>query len=354
MRAIALIKTPDHVCARYRLAAFAPALGDAGCSLTFAAIPRDPLRRLRLFSKVVAFDVVFLQRRLLPAYQLKYLRRNARRFIFDFDDAVFYRDSYHPIGIASSRRERRFGNVMRAADSVIAGNNFLKEHAVASGAAADSVHVIPTCVDPGRYPLANHHPKETLDLVWIGSSFTLHGIERRRDLLGKLAARFPKLRLRLICDRFPKFARPPMLLIRWGAPTEAAEIAASDIGISWVPDDPWSKGKCGLKILQYYAAGLPVIANPVGVHGEMIQSGITGALADSDEQWIDAIGLLAEPAVRRRMGKAARQCAEQRYSVAAHRDRFVEVVTRCARADRRSAALTGREDLPGKVYLNQT
>lgn len=328
MKAIALIERPGHVCARYRFAAFAPALSDAGCSLTFAAIPRLALIRLRLFSKLRAFDTVLLQRRLLPANQVKYLRQNSRRLIFDFDDAVFCRDSYSPWGIASTKRQRRFRNIMSAADEVIAGNGFLKEHAVASGAQAGSVHVIPTCVDPSKYPLANHHSKEVLNLVWVGSSSTLQGIEQRRTLFEKLADRFPKMRLRLICDRFPHFERPPIVSIRWSEANEAAEIAVGDIGISWVPDDLWSKGKCGLKILQYYAAGLPVIANSVGVHAEMIQSGITGLLADTDEQWIDAICILSDAETRRRMGKAARKRVEQRYSVAAHRHRFVDIVTR--------------------------
>jgi glycosyltransferase involved in cell wall biosynthesis len=328
MRAIALIERPGHVCARYRFAAFASALGDAGCSLTFAAIPRIALGRLLLFSKLGGFDTVLLQRRLLPTYQLKYLRHKSRRLIFDFDDAVFCRDSYSLWGIASTKRERRFRNIMSAADEVIAGNGFLKERAVASGAEAGSVHVIPTCVDPSRYPLADHHSKEVLNLVWVGSSSTLQGIEMRRRLFEKLSDRFPNVRLRLICDRFPDFARPPMESILWSEANESAEIAVGDIGISWVPDDLWSTGKCGLKILQYYAAGLPVIANSVGVHAEMIQSGITGLLADTDEQWIDAICTLSQPETRRRMGKAARKCVEQRYSVAAHRHRFVDIVTR--------------------------
>ena len=327
MRAIALIETPGHVSARYRFAAFAPALGNVGCSLTFAAIPRLAPSRMLLFSKLEAFDTVLLQRRLLPAYQVKYLRQKSRRLIFDFDDAVFCRDSYSPWGIASAKRERQFRNIMSAADEIIAGNGFLKERAVASGARAGAVHVIPTCVDPSTYALANHHSKEVLDVVWVGSSSTLQGIEQRRRLFEKLANRFPNLRLRLICDRFPHFARPPMVSIRWNEASEAAEIAASDIGISWVPDDRWSKGKCGLKILQYYAAGLPVIANSVGVHAEMIQSGITGLLADTDEQWIDAVCVLSDPETRRRMGKTARNCVEQRYSVAAHRQRFVDIVT---------------------------
>ncbi len=334
MRVVALIERLGHVCARYRLAAFAPGLKDAGCTLTFKAIPRSPLLRLMLFAQLKPFDAVILQRMLLPSYQLNSLRRNSRRLFFDFDDAVFGHDSYNPRGIASTLREQRFAGVVAAADQIIAGNRFLKECAIARGARADSVHVMPTCVDPARYPSASHashdshhHSKETLTLVWIGSSGTLIGLERRRDLFEKLADRFPHLKMRIICDRFPDFARPPIDAITWREATEAAEIAQSDIGMTWLPDDQWSRGKCGLKVLQYYAAGLPVIANSIGVHTEMIEPGVTGILADTDQQWIDAICQLSDPARRQRMGLAARKFVEERYSIEAHRHRFVDLLT---------------------------
>ena len=70
----------------------------------------------------------------------------------------------------------------------------------------------------------------------------------------------------------------------WSRETETAELAEGDIGIAYMPDDSWSLGKCGLKVLQYMAAGLPVVANPVGVHREMIVHGETGFLADTPER----------------------------------------------------------------------
>lgn len=327
MRVVALIERRGHVCARYRLAAFASALKNAGCGLTFKAIPRSPMLRLMLFAKFQPFDAVILQRMLLPSYQLNSLRRNSRRLIFDFDDAVFSHDSYDPRGIASTLRERRFARVVAAADQIIAGNRFLKECAVAASARADSVYVVPTCIDPSKYPLARHHSGDSLNLVWIGSSATLTGLEQRRDLFENLADRFPHLKLRIICDRFPDFAHPPIDAIPWAEASEAADLARADIGMTWLPDDHWSKGKCGLKVLQYCAAGLPAIANSIGVHTEMIEHGITGILADTDQQWIDAICQLRDPARREQMGRAARKFVEERYSIAAHRNRFVEIVT---------------------------
>src|SRR5213076_2210944 len=123
--------------------------------------------------------------------------------------------------------------------------------------------------------------------------------------------------LRLICDRFLSLQSLPIIPCPWRVNREAADLAAADIGVSWIPDDDWSRGKCGLKVLQYMAAGLPVVANPVGVHAEMIRHGENGFLAETLGQWAEAVGRLArDPALRRRMGRAGRRRVESDYAVA--------------------------------------
>jgi glycosyltransferase involved in cell wall biosynthesis len=123
----------------------------------------------------------------------------------------------------------------------------------------------------------------------------------------------------------------------WSESTEAIEIAAAAAGISWVPDDPWSRGKCGLKVLQYQAAALPVIANPVGVHAEMVRAGQTGFSASTAEEWISAVvRLAAEPQLRRRLGEAGRREVELNYSVAAGARRWLAALERLAHPLRKS------------------
>jgi glycosyltransferase involved in cell wall biosynthesis len=124
--------------------------------------------------------------------------------------------------------------------------------------------------------------------------------------------------LKLVCDRFIRPPDLPVLEVPWSESTEGAAIASADIGISWIPDDPWSRGKCGLKVLQYMAAGLPVVTNPVGVHPEIVRHGETGFLVNTTDEWVDAIRLLSRDRdLRRRMGMAGRKVVEDRYSVAA-------------------------------------
>src|SRR5690606_27329924 len=120
-----------------------------------------------------------------------------------------------------------------------------------------SVAIVPTVVDAARYPL---HPDTDADgfvtLGWIGSRSTLPYLEALRPALEDLAQRRRQVRLKVICDAFPEFAHIPVIHVPWSEATEAAEVAACDIGLMPLSDDQWSRGKCGLKILQYQAAAL--------------------------------------------------------------------------------------------------
>lgn len=334
MHLVALVPAADHVCARYRLSAFRPWLEAEGHTLSLEPLPSGVLARWRLFRRLRGSSVI-LQRELLPGWQLATLRRSARHLIFDFDDAVFLRDSYSPKGQHHPRRLRRFAATVRACDAVIAGNRFLASQAKQHGAAA--VEVVPTCVDPWAYtPRSQTGPGDTL--VWIGSSSTLQGLERIAPLLDEIGSRLPGIRLKVICDRFPRFPHLPVIDCPWSASTEAADLAHADIGISWVPDDLWSQGKCGLKVLQYMAAGLPVVANPVGVQAEMVRPGLTGWLGTSAEEWAQAIRALRDDAsMRRQMGSAGRRSVEEDYSLESGWRGWRRALAGLGRAGRRSA-----------------
>jgi glycosyltransferase involved in cell wall biosynthesis len=316
MHWIGLVDHPQHVCCRYRLAAFRPFWEQAGHTLELQALPRRWWARLALFKQLRGANVI-LQRRLLADWQLLLLRRAARRLLFDFDDAVFLRDSYSSKGLPAWRRQRRFAAVVRCADLVIAGNAFLAEQAV-RWTTERRVDIIPTCVDPCRYPLAQ--PRRSgagVELIWVGSASTLKGLQTIAPLLEEIGQNVPGVCLKLLCDRILHLRHLPVRPVPWSEAREAEEIAAADIGISWVPDDWWSRGKCGLKVLQYMAAGLPVIANPVGVHGAMVRHGETGFLAQTPAEWIEAVRRLSDdPELRRKMGRAGRRLVETRYSVA--------------------------------------
>jgi glycosyltransferase involved in cell wall biosynthesis len=330
MKLLALVEESEHVCCRYRIRAFGPALAAAGWCLTCEGLDRGAFVRSIQLQRARGFDAVILQRKLLPSWQLNALRRASRHLVFDFDDAVLFRDSYSHRSLHSRWRSRRFIQTVGTVDTIVAGNDFLADEALRAGASVERVHVIPTCVDPIRYPIARQDGG--VELVWIGSASTLQGLEQSRPIWQKVAEAVPGLKLRVICDRFPQSFPLPIVPVTWSQQTEAEELAAGQIGVSWIPDDLWSRGKCGLKVLQYQAAGLPVVANPVGTHREMIQVGETGFLATTALEWALAVSKLAsDMGLRQRMGLRAREQVESNYSISAWAETFVTSMTGIAR-----------------------
>jgi glycosyltransferase involved in cell wall biosynthesis len=317
VRAVALAESVSHVCCRYRLAAFVPALAAHGHALELRALPTSLFGRLAIGRDLSHFDAVIVQRKLLPRWALALLRRRAKRLVFDYDDAVWLRDSYSAKGLHDPKRAARFRATVRACDVVVAGNEFLAAEA-RKFVPADRVRVIPTCVEPAHYTPARHEAREAFRMVWVGSSSTLQGLERFGETLSAIGRAIPGARLKLVCDRFAQFPPLPVDCAPWNESTEAQEIAACDAGIGWVPDDDWSRGKCGLKVLQYQAAGLPVIANPVGVQSDFVRAGATGFLARTTDEWVQAArALAADAALRARLGAAGRVQVKERYSVTA-------------------------------------
>jgi glycosyltransferase involved in cell wall biosynthesis len=316
MRITALVKSHDHVCCRYRVAAFRAHLESLGHGVDIRAWSGPWFVRQMFPAFLNGIDALIVQRKLFPSWQLNLLRRRVRWLIYDFDDSIFLRSSYNPRGHDCPKRFSQFRHMVQTADLVIAGNDYLRDQATTL-TDPGKVRLIPTCVDLERYPLAGHHPGNPgVKLAWIGSSSTIRGLEKIRELLECLGKALPQLELKVICDRSLTLDHLPVELRPWNEATETDELADADIGISWLPDDGWSEGKCGLKVLQYMAAGLPVVANPVGMQKKLVRPGETGFLVETPGEWEDAVRQLANNAgLRRRMGLAGRRRVEAEYHV---------------------------------------
>ncbi len=347
MQVLALTEGPDHVCYRYRLQAFAAALAERGLHLSAVPLSDRTLLRTNQLREARRADIVVLQRKLLPWWQLRLLRRWAKVLVFDFDDALFCRDSYFAKPPTSLTRLAHFWSTIYSADLVLAGNPYLVERARAL-VEAHRVHQLPTCLDPRHYALAEHRATESAcRLAWIGQRSTLACLDRARQQLAAVAAELPGLRLRVICNEFPSDLPLAVEPWRWSSASEGEALATADIGISWLPDDDWSRGKCGLKVLQYMAAGLPVVANPVGMNRQMVIPGETGYWAETPAQWAAAIRRLAQNAdLRQRLGAQGRALVERRFSIDKWRTGLLDALTTACHmaADRR------REYLPATEY----
>ncbi len=327
MKLLALVENLEDACCRYRVRPFGPALAELGIQLEITALARPTWRRIGQLLQTGQVQGVLLQRKLLPFWQLVLLRRRAKKLIYDLDDALFQRDSYHPKGPSSWQRRFAFWATAWASDAVLVGNHFLWQR-VAKAIGPQRVYCVPTCVDCRRYPLAEHRQAGPgVKLVWIGQARNLPSLNAIQEHLAEAAHRVAGLSLRVICNQFPHLEGVRVLPYRWSEQTETFALAEADIGICWLPPDTWSLGKCGLKVLQYMAAGLPVVANPVGIHRELIQHGKTGFLAETPSEWAWAIQKLANyPKLRRRMGRTARSRVEQEYDLTRWAPRWTQIV----------------------------
>jgi glycosyltransferase involved in cell wall biosynthesis len=298
---------------RLRIDVLRNPLASRGVNLLVQVRPRGIFARRTLLKTAAHFDAVILQRKMLDPLDMKLLRQSARKIFFDVDDAVMLHS--RPVGfIENWRTQRRFDATAKNADLVVAGNEYLAEKFRAKGA---KVAILPTVVDPVHYQTKSHGQTDSPKLIWIGSASTLKYLQESLPILAEAAKQIPGLRLVTIADQTLAHSTLPLDHIAWSVESESAALCRGDIGIAPTPEDPWTLGKCGFKIVQFMAAGLPVIASPVGANRELVVPGETGYLASNSAQWVEAITKLsADPALRQKMGQAGRKRVEEHFSLA--------------------------------------
>jgi glycosyltransferase involved in cell wall biosynthesis len=267
-------------------------------------------------------DVRMVHRSRFPV-PLPGLEPPARVDVYDFDDALLLGSvSDANRSFAWIKREAaRSGEYVRRARLVIAANRYLAELALPS---ARRVEIVPSCVEPSRQPLREHAEREVLTIGWIGSNSTARYLTPLARVLAELNRN--RLRARLVVvGGLPGFSAPWLLCRPWSLQSENRELAGFDIGVMPLPDDPWTRGKSGYKILQYFAAGLPVVASPVGVNASLV-SDDRGIHARTGEEWLRALEeLLGDVQLRRTMGESARRFVEADFSYARWAPRLAEL-----------------------------
>lgn len=283
---------------RYRVYQLLPLLEQMGFQCMVA-----PLREPRRWRRANDCDIVVVQKGLLPGLPALMERWLAagKPVVFDFDDAIWLpRVGGNPL-LRLLHRERCVQGILRSASAVIAGNDFLAEYAARFNR---NVSVVPTCLDTTRYPKTTGEAT----VGWIGSRTTLPYLATLKPVFERL-----NIKPRIIASGsvdFPAEFRP------WSLETELEELAQIGIGIAPLPDTPWERGKCAVKILQYMACAMAVVASPVGVQKHIIRHSENGLLAGSESEWLEHLtALLKDTGLRARLGAAARQTVEKSYHI---------------------------------------
>jgi glycosyltransferase involved in cell wall biosynthesis len=287
----------------------------------FAAFLRQSASRLKLIMSRNDYDAFLVYREAYPfgppLFETLLARSSGKPLVYDFDDAVYLNNTSEANRFVSVLKyPRKVPSIIRQSTLVLAGNQHLADYALTYNPA---VAVLPTCVDttvfvPRAAPAAAGAP---LIIGWIGTPTTAPYLKSLASVLARVAARV-KFTLRVSGSGEP-MDMPGVRIANesWTLAREVELFNTCDIGVYPLPDDEWARGKCGFKAIQFMACGVPVVAAAVGVNREIIQDGVNGFLAATDEEWVDKLERLAgDPNLRRRLGHAGRRTIEERYSLA--------------------------------------
>lgn len=311
MKACLLVQSADGASTRHRVLGYRALLAPEITACETHVIPRRRTALKKLVNSLDPDTLILYQKKTLRIGESGLFARFRHGFVYDVDDAVFYRDPFGGRGYRSMARALAFTRTCRAARLVIAGNEFLAERARRY---TPRVAVIPTPVDTARIRPGARGEKDELTIGWIGSRGTLGYLEKIAPVLVRLGGRFRNVKLKIVSDKFIAPSGLKVEKIPWSEDGEARELASLDIGLMPLDDHPFSRGKCAFKILQYMAAGIPAVVSPVGMNATVVRDGINGFHASNDDEWFEKVALLIEDAgLRTRLGTEGRRIAEREY-----------------------------------------
>jgi glycosyltransferase involved in cell wall biosynthesis len=253
--------------------------------------------------------LVWLERELQPGFPT-FEGLLGKPLVFDVDDAIWLK---RPAGSRLAR------SIAQRADAIIAGNAYIADW---FSAWHRHIHIIPTAVDLRGFEAPTMLPAPASSpfvIGWTGTSANFPYLYAIEEALQRFLTHQPEARLCIIADRPPAFTRiPPSQLrfIAWRPRVETAALRSFSVGIMPLTDDAWSRGKCAFKMLQYMAAGLPVVVSPVGMNLQvMARLEGCGLLARNDSQWIEALDFIYRHRdIATAWGAKGREVLRQHYS----------------------------------------
>jgi glycosyltransferase involved in cell wall biosynthesis len=304
----------------------------AGHKISLRMIFQAYLKRISVLTRKGAFDLIWLEKELLPWFpagiEALFRERNIP-YAVDYDDAVFHRYDMHPIALTRALLGKKIDNVMRHVSMVIVGNEYLAERARRSG--ARSVEYLPSVVDVNRYALKRREADTIFRIGWIGSPVTAPYLGLIREAIDTLHQE-SDIRLVLVGAGITQYLPGISTeILPWNEDSEFTVSQKFDVGIMPLIDGPFERGKCGYKLIQYMAGGVPVVASPVGVNRQIVEPDVNGYLADSMDDWLTALRALRDdPHKRNEMGQAGRQKAEKLYNLQVTAPKLLDLLSSVA------------------------
>jgi len=272
------------------------------------------------------YDLIFIYREafmLGTTFFETLFKFTGTKIIFDFDDAIWLNNTSHANEkLDWLKNPGKTAKIIEISDMVLTGNNYLASY---SKLFNSNTKIIPTTINTDYHFKKPFSKRKNICIGWTGSHSTLEYFKLALPILKEVYNKYNKdIDFKVIVDI--DFEEPDINLTasRWAVETEIEDLSEIDIGIMPLPDDEWAKGKCGFKALQYMALEIPTVLSPVGVNTEIIEDGINGFLASTNEDWVEKLSLLIESKdLRERLGKAGRQTVIEKYSYQSQKEKYL-------------------------------
>jgi len=288
------------------------------------------LQRFVLLSKVSSYDVVYVHLWATPfgppLYE-KFLRKLAKRLIYDIDDLVYLHGTdskAHPIVTLIKGRNKPI-YLMKHADHVITCTPYLDTFVKQYN--QKTTDISSTVDTEERYQVYNkYETSKEVTIGWSGSLSTSKYFYLLTNVFTKLREKY-SFKLIVMGDPNVRIAGLNIEALSWKESYEMDVLQRFDIGVYPLPDEQWVYGKSGLKAIQYMALGIPTVATAIGANFRVIENGVTGFLVSSEDEWIEKLGkLIEDPKLRKDIGLAGRKKVEQTFSIKANKDNYIKIL----------------------------
>lgn len=295
----------------------------------FLILLKSILIRYRDLRRIKNYDLVFIYREAVMFGSIwfeKKFKKAGAKIILDFDDAIWLMDiSESNKNLKWLKKPEKTADIVRISDMVFVGNSFLQAYALNFN---KNVRVVPTTIDLKNFTKSTDYKsnKKQVCIGWTGSSTTLKHFETIIPVLKQLEEKYAdKIKIKLISDVNIDCKAINIDFCRWNKETEVHDLCELDIGIMPLPDDEWSKGKCGFKGLQYMSLEIPAVMSAVGVNTEIISDEVNGFLVRNEIEWIEKLSrLIDSEELRIRLGKSGRKTVEERFSFESQKQKYLD------------------------------
>ena len=283
------------------------------------------LRRYLALTKVSKYDIVYVHLWGtpfgFPVYEWL-VRRLSKKVIYDIDDLIYQGGSSPNNAVAGFLKSKwKVNYLMKYADHVLVSTDKLLNY---TNQFTNHVSMIPATIDVKKYNFKKNSDLDKVVIGWSGSHTTSKYLHLLDGVFKQILARHNDVKIMVMGDENYAVEGLDIELIEWTAETEIANLQQFDIGLHPVPDEEWVYGKSGGKLVQYMAAGLPIIASAIGPNFKAISEGYNGFLVTTEVDWIDKLDLLiTDKQLRKQMGANSKEFAIKHYSVEANLSKYL-------------------------------